>query len=143
MGWNARVRLYDERSTVANTTPTVVIATPDVCAGLILEQTLRPRGFKTRRIRDADELRRVLEADPVDVVLLDVDLGSDGVAQMVDLIRSGHTPRCGWVALVEADDTETRNRALTAGAARCCVKPTYPAEIRATVRRLLAVSRSR
>lgn len=130
----------NERHDRGGTAPTVSIATHDTCTGLMLEQTLKPRGLRTQRLRDREGLRRSLESDSVDVVLVDVDLESDGVAVMEELTRSGVRPRCGWLALVEPYDDWTRERAVDAGAAGCCVKPCYPREVRRCVSRLLALS---
>ena len=96
---------------------------------LLLEET-------GHRVSDASTIAaatRVLRADPPDVVLLDLTLGSeDGLALMSSVNATG-AQRPVVVALTGHDDPATLERCTSAGCRTVLVKPIRPLELKAQI----------
>ena len=96
---------------------------------LLLEET-------GHRVSDASTIAgatRVLRADPPDVVLLDLTLGSeDGLALMASVNATG-AQRPVVVALTGHDDPATLERCTSAGCRTVLVKPIRPLELKAQI----------
>jgi CheY-like chemotaxis protein len=96
---------------------------------LLLEET-------GHRVSDASTIAaatRVLRADPPDVVLLDLTLGSeDGLALMSSVNATG-AQRPVVVALTGHDDPATLERCTSAGCRTVLVKPIRPLELKSQI----------
>jgi DNA-binding NarL/FixJ family response regulator len=82
-----------------------------------------------------DELRPLLAAEPVDVLLLDLRLGQESG---FDLLRADHEPMPAVVVLTSYDYPQYADAALRLGAAGFVVKTAPTAELLDAVRRAAA-----
>ena len=103
--------------------------------GLWLERA----GFEVRRAAEADAARAALQAEPIDLVVLDIMLpGMDGTAFCREIRATGELP---ILMLTARGETPEKVRAFGAGADDYLVKPFDPPELIARVRALLRRAR--
>ena len=92
---------------------------------LLLEET-------GHRVSDASTIAaatRVLHADPPDVVLLDLTLGSEDGLSLMSSVNASSALRPVVVALTGHDDPATLERCTSAGCRTVLVKPIRPLEL--------------
>jgi CheY-like chemotaxis protein len=96
---------------------------------LLLEET-------GHRVSDASSIAaaaRVVHADPPDVVLLDITLGSEDGLALLGSIGADDRSRPIFVALTGHDDPVTRARCLEAGCREVLVKPIQPLRLKGQI----------
>jgi DNA-binding response OmpR family regulator len=96
---------------------------------LLLEET-------GHRVSDATTIAaaaRVLQADPPDVVLLDLTLGREDGLALLPSIGADDRSRPVVVALTGRDDPVTRARCLAAGCRDVLVKPIQPLKLKGQI----------
>jgi len=111
----------------------VVDDDPEICDAVM--EYLELRRFRVSTAGDGSEMRKVMERDPVDLVLLDVSLpGCDGISLAKELrpINS-----CGIIMLTGHGDPEDRVLGLETGADDYVVKPFNFRELLARIHSVL------
>ena len=96
---------------------------------LLLEET-------GHRVSDASTIAaatRVLHADPPDVVLLDLTLGSEDGLSLMSSVTASSALRPVVVALTGHDDPATLERCTSAGCRTVLVKPIRPLELKSQI----------
>ena len=96
---------------------------------LLLEET-------GHRVSDASTIAaaaRVLHADPPDVVLLDLTLGSEDGLSLMSSVNATGPLRPVVVALTGHDDPATLERCTSAGCRTVLVKPIRPLELKSQI----------
>ena len=96
---------------------------------LLLEET-------GHRVSDASTIAtaaRVLRADPPDVVLLDLTLGSEDGLSLLSHIDASGKSRPVVVALTGHDDPATLERCTSAGCRAVLLKPIQPLRLKAQI----------
>jgi CheY-like chemotaxis protein len=96
---------------------------------LLLEET-------GHRVSDASTIAaatRVLHADPPDVVLLDLTLGSEDGLSLMSSVNASSALRPVVVALTGHDDPATLERCTSAGCRTVLVKPIRPLELKSQI----------
>ncbi|MGX9964136.1 response regulator [Roseomonas sp. F4] len=114
---------------------TVLVVDDDAGIREVIGESLRGHGFRTLDAPDARSMARVLAAEAVDLILLDVLMpGENGLSACQRLAGGPHPP----VVMLSALDTPPdRIAGLNAGADYYVGKPSSPAELLAVVRATL------
>jgi two-component system OmpR family response regulator len=114
---------------------TVLVVDDDAGIRDVIAESLRGHGYRTFDAADARAMGRVLEAQSVDLILLDVLMpGENGLSACQRLARGAHPP----VVMLSALDTPPdRIAGLNAGADYYLGKPSSPAELLAVVKATL------
>ena len=101
-----------------------------------------PAEYRVIGARTAPEFYERIDAEPADVVLMDVALGTD---DGIELVRQVNTrPDAPPMVMVSAhDDIELVVEAMRAGAVDYLIKPLSLDKLRATVRQAVAMRRRR
>lgn len=107
MGVPARILLAEDQASVA--APVV--------------SRLTEAGHHVRWVRQMRELRRMMEDDPPDLLLLDTTLDVDGLEYFQAVRFAPEHPRAGVVILTPQGDLRTKERAQQLGAAAVLPKP--------------------
>ncbi|TVP86988.1 MAG: DNA-binding response regulator [Thioalkalivibrio sp.] len=117
-------------------TPTrVVVVEDDARMARALERYLRREGHLVTHVSSGAVLRQVCRENEVDLVLLDLNLGSeDGLDLARELLRS---TRAAVIIVTGRDDLQDRITGLDAGADDYVTKPFDPEELLARVRAVL------
>lgn len=110
---------------------TVLVVDDDAGIREVITESLRGHGFRTLDAADARGMARVLAAESVDLILLDVLMpGENGLTACQRLARTVHPP----VVMLSALDTPPdRIAGLNAGADYYVGKPSSPAELLAVI----------
>jgi DNA-binding response OmpR family regulator len=117
--------------------PTVLVVDDDASLRLLCRVNLELDGYRVLEAPDVAEAERLILADPVDVVLLDVHVGPEsGIELMRTLRRRGVAPPVVLVTGTAQLDAGTR-----AEADGVVAKPFRLEELREVVRRLTSLSR--
>ena len=117
--------------------PTVLVVDDDASLRLLCRVNLELDGYRVLEAPDVAEAERLILADPVDVVLLDVHVGPEsGIELMRTLRRRGVAPPVVLVTGTAQLDAGTR-----AEADGVVAKPFRLEELREVVRRLSSLSR--
>jgi two-component system, OmpR family, response regulator BaeR len=112
----------------------VLLVEDEPMIGRILQHKLVREGHRVTWVRDTHAAQSALEADDVDLALVDVTLDRDGLEFMSEMAATpGPVPLCGWAALVEQRDVAAAERARVAGAAEVVLKPFKPTMVAALV----------
>jgi DNA-binding response OmpR family regulator len=80
-------------------------------------------GHQVRWVRQMRELRRQMDDDPPDLLLLDTTLDIDGLEYFQAVRFAPEHPRAGVIILTPAGDLRTKERAQQLGAAAVLAKP--------------------
>ena len=121
--------------TLSNDSTHVLIVEDDDVARTKLAGYLETAGHRVTEAADGRGLRRVLADDPVDLVLLDVNLpGEDGL-DLTRFIRASHD--VGIILVTGRTDDVDRIVGLEIGADDYVTKPFNPRELLARVKALL------
>jgi two-component system, OmpR family, alkaline phosphatase synthesis response regulator PhoP len=119
-----------------NTTKTILIVEDDESIATGLALNLKLAGYASIIVRDGEEALRTLEADPVDLVLLDMNLPrKDGLEVLHELRRSGD--QIPVVVVSARQDEYDKVAALRLGADDYVTKPFALAELMARVEAVL------
>jgi DNA-binding response OmpR family regulator len=117
--------------------PTVLVVDDDASLRLLCRVNLELDGYRVLEAPDVAEAERLILADPVDVVLLDVHVGPEsGIELMRTLRERGVAPPVVLVTGTAQLDAGTR-----AEADGVVAKPFRLEELREVVRRLTSLSR--
>jgi DNA-binding response OmpR family regulator len=117
--------------------PTVLVVDDDASLRLLCRVNLELDGYRVLEAPDVAEAERLILADPVDVVLLDVHVGPEsGIELMRTLRERGVAPPVVLVTGTAQLDAVTR-----AEADGVVAKPFRLEELREVVRRLTSLSR--
>jgi two-component system cell cycle sensor histidine kinase/response regulator CckA len=121
--------------------PRILIVDDEIIDRSILEALLAPERFDVGSAGSGEEALRMIEAQPPDLVLLDVMMPDmDGFA-VVSAIRASPASEGVPIIMVTArDDRDARVKALTAGADEFLNKPVDGAELRIRIRNLLRLT---
>ncbi len=122
MGVPARILLAEDQASVA----------APVVAGLT------EAGHQVRWVRQMRDLRRLMEDDPPDLLLLDTTLDTDGL-EYFQAVRFAELPRAGVIILTPEGDVRTKERAQQLGAAAVIAKPIDAGALVAVVGDLLSM----
>jgi adenylate cyclase len=107
----------------------------------LLEAVLLPRGYRVVGVGSGLEALAAIEADPPDLVLLDVVMpGMDGYA-VCRAIRESPTTRLLPVVMITASGEQEKINAIEAGADDFLAKPFNQAELLARVKSLVRIKR--
>jgi len=98
---------------------------------------LEPDGFDIREASDGHTAMRMIEEQPPDVVLLDLNLPPPTGAGILRWIKSDALRRRIKVIVVTALGEETREEVMALGADHFFIKPFSPLELLATVEKAL------
>ena len=102
----------------------------------LVARTLATHGFVVDDAANVVDARRRLADEPPDVVVLDMELpDTNGLDLLHEIVTSSAIP---VILLTGRGDEEDRVTGLEAGAEDCVVKPFYPRELAARVRRVAA-----
>lgn len=120
---------------MVSTAPVVLIVEDDPSLRTLLSRVLREEGFHPLSAAHGAEMARVIDANPIDLVLLDIMLpGSNGFDLCRTLRRSSQVP----IIILSARDEETdRLIGLELGADDYIAKPFSNRELVARIRAIL------
>lgn len=117
--------------------PTVLVVDDDASLRLLCRVNLELDGYRVLEAPDVAEAERLILAEPVDVVLLDVHVGPEsGIELMRTLRQRGVAPPVVLVTGTAQLDAETQ-----AEADGVVAKPFRLEELHDVVRRLISLSR--
>jgi DNA-binding response OmpR family regulator len=80
-------------------------------------------GHQVRWVRQMRELRKQMDDDPPDLLLLDTTLDIDGLEYFQAVRFAPEHPRAGVIIFTPAGDVRTKERAQQLGAAAVLAKP--------------------
>lgn len=116
--------------------PAVLVVDDEPSLRALLEQYLGGRGFAVRLASGGAEMRAALREEPVDLILLDVNMpGESGLALLGWLRASGD--RRPVILLTSRHELDDRVGGVRAGADDYIVKPFEPREVLARLRAVL------
>jgi len=120
---------------MVSTAPVVLIVEDDPSLRTLLSRVLREEGFHPLSAAHGAEMARVIDANPIDLILLDIMLpGSNGFELCRTLRRSSQVP----IIILSARDEETdRLIGLELGADDYIAKPFSNRELIARIRAIL------
>jgi len=118
--------------------PTILVVDDDSASGDIVSRLLVREGYATRVVTNGVDCLRVLRAERIDLVLLDVMMpGMDGL-QVCAALHAEHS-RVPIILLTAKDDTTTRAEGMHLGVTEFLTKPINRADLLARVRAQLHV----
>ena len=118
--------------------PTILVVDDDSASGDIVSRLLVREGYATRVVTNGVDCLRVLRAERIDLVLLDVMMpGMDGL-QVCAALLAEHS-RVPIILLSAKDDTTTRAEGMHLGVTEFLTKPINRADLLARVRAQLHV----
>jgi DNA-binding response OmpR family regulator len=118
--------------------PTILVVDDDSASGDIVSRLLVREGYATRVVTNGVDCLRVLRAERIDLVLLDVMMpGMDGL-QVCAALHAEHS-RVPIILLTAKDDTTTRAEGMHLGVTEFLTKPINRADLLAWVRAQLHV----
>lgn len=113
----------------------IIVVEDDARMANVIERHLKSHGFDVTTVPSGPELRRAYRSDGADLVLLDLNLGSeDGIDLARELVR---TTSAGVIIVTGRDALQDRIAGLDSGADDYVVKPFDPDELVARVRAVL------
>ena len=114
----------------------VLVVDDSTSTRVLVARTLASHGFVVDYAADAGQARRRLASAQPDVIVLDIELpGPNGLDLLREIVSSYETP---VILLTGRDADDDCVRGLECGAEDCVVKPFYPRELAARVRRVAA-----
>ncbi|CAN5374592.1 EAL domain-containing protein [soil metagenome] len=109
----------------------------------LLQALLEPQGYLTQTAADGPEALEIIAREPIDLVLLDVDMpGMDGYAVARTIKGSAATGDIPIIMVTAMADSAARLRGLEAGAEDFLTKPVNRVELWLRVRNLLRLKAS-
>jgi len=118
--------------------PTILVVDDDSASGDIVSRLLVREGYATRVVTSGVDCLRVLRAERIDLVLLDVMMpGMDGL-QVCAALHAEHS-RVPIILLTAKDDTTTRAEGMHMGVTEFLTKPINRGDLLARVRAQLHV----
>lgn len=120
----------------------VLVVDDDWMTREIVEAHLARAGFRVAQASGGAQALALAEADPPDVILLDVRMGDmDGYEVCRQLKDNARTRRIPVVTITALDEDAQRQQALQAGADDFLAKPINPLIMLARVRSLVRIAR--
>jgi len=120
----------------ADQSPTVLCVDDEQAIRLVCRVNLELDGFRVLEAASVAEARRLLETEPVGVVVLDLNLGAERTDGLVEELR-GRTPPVPVVLVTGSSDAPRADRPA---ADAVLTKPFDPEELTAAIRRLTALA---
>jgi CheY-like chemotaxis protein len=118
--------------------PRILIVDDEADNRELLSIMLEWEGFLTRTATDAEEALLSVAADPPDVILVDLMMpGIDGHQLIARLKQNVQSKAIPVIMLSAMNDSATRKRALSSGAAAYVTKPVDRSELCEQVRSVL------
>jgi DNA-binding response OmpR family regulator len=117
-------------------THTVLVVDDEPSLRLLCRVNLELEGFRVLEAGTLDEARRTLEAEPPELVLLDVHIAGDDGRDLLEELRASESPVKVVMLTGSVDVTLGRFEA----ADRVVVKPFEPLELVAIVRQLVGAA---
>ena len=117
---------------------TVLVIDDEEDARILIDRFIVERGGRTLPAANAEEALRVLESEPLDIIVSDIGLPEvDGYAFIRRVRKQGRNQTTMAIALTAYARPEDRQRALLAGYQMHLVKPVDPRELIAGIASLL------
>ena len=117
---------------------TILVVDDDRDSREIAAMLVERAGYRARRAESGPECLRIVESEPVDLVLMDVMMpGMDGFAVCAALHAKGW--RLPVILLTARDDTDTRLESMHHGVSEFLTKPINRHELFARVRAQLHI----
>jgi len=124
--------------------PRVLIVDDEVDNRQLLGIMLKCGGFETQTANDGEEALLSVAANPPDVILVDLLMpGIDGYQLTAQLKQNAKSAGIPVIMLSAMDDSATRKRALSSGAAAYVTKPIDRSELCEQVRSVLRLKAPR
>jgi two-component system NtrC family response regulator len=114
----------------------LLVVEDDDCLRRVTQAQLEKCGYETSVAADAPEALTVLEKQPIDLVLTDLNLPGMSGLELLNRIRIEY-PDISVVIITAYGTIETAVAAIKAGAYDYITKPVHPDELRALVNRVL------
>src|SRR6476620_4214923 len=114
----------------------ILVVEDDDCLRRVTQAQLQKCGHETTVSVDASEALAVLERQPIDLVLTDLNLPGMSGLELLRTIRSEY-PDVSVVIVTGYGTVETAVAAIKAGAYDYITKPVHPDELRALVDRVI------
>jgi len=117
----------------------ILIVEDDAFMGSLLERKFQQKNFQIARVTNADEARKIIEANQVGIILLDIILpGTDGITFLKELKLNPLFKNIPVIITSNLGKEEVIERGLAEGASDYVVKAhTTPGEIVQKVEKLL------
>ena len=123
-----------------NIKPKILCVDDELLNRIILRDALEPHGYEVLDATNGLEALAVLEREPIDVVLLDINMPEmDGLTACRHIKSSESTAYIPVIMITSLADTENRIRGIEAGAEDYITKPFHEGEVLARIRMLLKV----
>jgi len=120
--------------------PKILCVDDELLNRIILRDALEPHGYEVLDATNGLEALAVLEREPIDVVLLDINMPEmDGLTACRHIKSSESTAHIPIIMITSLADTENRIRGIEAGAEDYITKPFHEGEVLARIRMLLKV----
>jgi DNA-binding response OmpR family regulator len=114
---------------------TVLVVDDDPDAVEILTRLLGMQKFSTVPARSGPECLEIVRTQPIDVILLDVNMpGMDGLTVCAQLARDERTRSIPVILVTARDDHETKVAGMRLGVSEFLAKPVNKSELFARVR---------
>jgi len=109
----------------------ILIVEDDTFMGSLLERKFKQKDFEIVRATNADEARKALEAEPANLILLDIILpGTDGITFLKELKLNSQTKNIPVIITSNLGKEEEIEKGMAEGATDYIVKAhTTPGEI--------------
>ena len=117
---------------------TVLVVDDEEDARILIDRFIAERGGRTLPAANAEEALRILESEPLDIIVSDIGLPEvDGYTFIRRVRKQGRNQTTMAIALTAYARPEDRQRALLAGYQMHLVKPVDPRELIAGIASLL------
>ena len=114
----------------------ILVVEDDDCLRRVTQAQLERCGYETAVSADVPEALSVLERQPIDLVLTDLNLPGMSGLELLNRIRIAY-PEISVVVITAYGTIETAVAAIKAGAYDYITKPVHPDELRALVNRVI------
>ena len=124
----------------ASNGPIILIVEDDAFMGSLLERKFQQKNFQISRALNVDEARKIIEAGPITLILLDIILpGTDGLTFLKELKLNPQFKSIPVIITSNLGKEEEIEKGLAEGASDYVVKAhTTPGEIVEKVEKILA-----